>query len=328
MKNKQTLILIVITIIITYGLTTIWDRYHIKSSQKQNIAIAESEKHNNHDKHVEDHPIVSISPEELEEFDIEIDMAGPGTLVIHRDLTGEIVIDPDRLAHIGPRFPGIVKEVRKQLGDHVNQGEVLAIIESNESLTPYEVRSLIGGTVIEMHLTQGEVVSEADHAFIVADLSEVWVNLSVYQKDLIYIKIGQMAEIDSGQELPPVTGTISYISPILDQHTRTATARVILKNSDGLLRPGLFVTGKVIVENINVDIAIPKTALQSIDDQSSVFIKTQKGFEPKPVHLGKTNEHVVEILSGLKPGQEYISQGGFSLKAQLAKGSFGDGHGH
>ena len=103
--------------------------------------------------------------------------------------------------------------------------EVLAIIESNESLTSYEVRSLIEGTIIEMHLTQGEAVTESDHSFTVADLSEVWVNLSVYQKDLAYIKLGQVAEIYTDQKLEPIEGIISFISPTLDEHTRTATAR-------------------------------------------------------------------------------------------------------
>lgn len=323
--KKTILGTIIITAILTFFTTR---QFFIPLDDEHHDEHGQSEEHSNHDDHEENLPFVSISPDELKEFDIDIDIAGPGTLVIHRDLTGEIVIDPDRLAHIGPRFPGIVKEVRKQLGDHVNKGEVLAIIESNESLTHYEVRSLIKGTVIEMHLTQGEMVSENDHTFIVADLSEVWVNLSIYQKDIPLIKIGQIIEIISGQQLPPATGTISFISPILDEHTRTATARVILKNPDGLLRPGLFVTGKVIVENFSVDVAIPKTALQSIDNQPSVFIKTSKGFKPNPVHLGKTNEYNVEIISGLIPGQEYVSRGGFTLKAQLAKGSFGDGHGH
>lgn len=172
------------------------------------------------------------------------------------------------------------------------------------------------------------MVSDASHAFLVANLSKVWVNLSVYQKDLVYIKIGQQSEINFSQELQPVTGTISYISPTLDEHTRTATARVILNNPDGLVRPGLFVTGNIIIESINADVAIPKTALQSIDNQPAVFIKTEEGFELKPVHLGKTDEYNVEILSGLLPSQEYVSQGGFILKAQMAKGSFGEGHAH
>ncbi|HDY76138.1 MAG TPA: HlyD family efflux transporter periplasmic adaptor subunit [Candidatus Marinimicrobia bacterium] len=327
--KKNIIGVIIVTMILTFFVT----RYFIlppfdedqdgHGTNEQQDEHGQNEESNEHD---ETGLIISISPEELKEFDIVIAKAGPGSIEIHQDLTGEIVIDPDRLAHIGPRFPGIVKEVHKQLGDHVNKGEILAIIESNESLTSYEVRSLIEGTIIETHLTQGEMVTESDHSFTIADLSEIWVNLSAYQKDLAYIKVGQTTEINFGQNLPPATGTISFISPILDEHTRTATARVILKNPDGLIRPGLFVTGKVIIENFSVDVSIPKTALQTIDDQPSVFIQTGEGFKPNPVHLGKTNNYNVEIISGLIPGQKYISQGGFTLKAQLAKGSFDGGH--
>ena len=230
------------------------------------------------------------------------------------------------MAHIVPRFPGLVKEVRKSLGDNVNKGEVLAIIESNESLTSYDVRSLISGKVIEMHLTKGEIISDIGHAFTVADLSEVWVNLSVYQKDLPHIMLGQTVEIDAGTMTPEYTGKISYLSPILDEHTRTATARVVLHNSDGLLMPGLFITGRVVVEEIDVSVMVPKTSLQDIDGQPNIFVKTEDGIQAKTVRLGKENEFYVEILSGLKPGEEYVTKGGFTLKSQLAKSSFGDEH--
>ncbi|MFQ5444847.1 MAG: secretion protein HlyD, partial [Nitrospinales bacterium] len=73
---------------------------------------------------------------------------------------------------------------------------------------------------------------------------------------------------------------------------------------------------------------VPKTALQTIEGQTVVFVKTEEGFEPKPVTLGKTSETHVEIISGIKPGQQYIAQGGFTLKAQLAKGGFSAGHSH
>ena len=214
------------------------------------------------------------------------------------------------------------------LREPVEDGAVLAVVESNESLVSYKVRSLIKGKVIEAHLTEGEVISDADHAFVIADLSEVWANFSVYQKDLPFIRLGQTVEIDLGPQYRKSTGAVSYISPILDEHTRTATARVILANPDGYLRPGLFVTGRVAIDEINIPIMVSKTSLQTIDGQIVVFVQTEDGFKPNPVHVGRTNEISVEILSGLMPGQEYVTQGGFTLKAQLAKGSFGEGHAH
>jgi len=270
--------------------------------------------------------VVQLTPEEMSEFGIELAIAGSAPLHLHRDLTGEISTDPERLAHIVPRFPGIVIEVRKQIGDVVKKGEVLAIIESNESLAPYEVKSLIDGTVIEMHLTRGEMISDATHAFVIADLSYVWANLNVYQKDLPYIKVGQKASIAGIEMEMQYNGEISYISPVVDEVTRTATARVIIPNSDRKWRPGMFITAKVITEAVNPPVVVPKTAIQTLENQPVIFIQTEEGFKPQPVTLGRMNDKYTEIIAGLTPGQRYVSLGGFTIKAELQKEAFGDDH--
>lgn len=272
--------------------------------------------------------VIQLSPQQVEEFGIETALAGPGPLPIELKLSGEVVIDPDRLAHIVPRFPGIVKEVRKRIGDKVKAGEVLAVIESNESLATYEVKSQIAGTVTDKHLTLGEVITDDSHAFTVADLSSVWVNLSVYQKDLPHIKLGQKVVISAGPDAPQATGTISYISPMVDEKTRTATARVVLPNPKGEWRPGLFVTGLVQVEQLKVDILVPRTALETFDNKTVVFLATDDGFAAQPVSLGRSNQTAVEIVAGLGAGQKYVVKNGFTLKAELEKESFRGGHAH
>jgi cobalt-zinc-cadmium efflux system membrane fusion protein len=159
----------------------------------------------------------------------------------------------------------------------------------------------------------------------------VWVNLTVYQKDLPYIRVGQEVIISPGYGIPETRnakGKISYISPVLDEETRTATARVVLPNPEGIWRPGLFVTGKVVIENIYVPILIPKSALQTVEGKTCVFILTEDGFIPQPVETGRSNETHVEIISGLRPGQKYVSKGAFTLKSELSKEEFGGGHGH
>ncbi len=272
--------------------------------------------------------IARLSEDVLQEFGIELATAGEGDIQLHIDLTGEIKIDPDRLAHITPRFTGIVKEVRKKIGDKVKKNEVLAVIESNESLAPYEVKSLISGTVINMHLTKGEVISDQSHDIVIADLSDVWADLNVYQKDLQFIEPGQITVITGGVNMPEARGKISYISPVVDEQTRTAIARVVLPNPKGRWRPGLFVNGRVITQSVTAPIAVPKTALETYEDQTVVFVKTGDGFKAQPVSIGRANRVAVEIISGLKPGQKYVSKGGFTLKAELQKESFGEGHGH
>lgn len=292
----------------------------------------EQEKHRtghvDHDESAHGEEVVRLTDEELAEFGIKVSVAGPGKLERHINLTGEIVIDPERLAHLHPRFPGLVKRVNKKIGDRVYKGEVLAVIEGNESLAPYELKSLLDGAVIDMHLTPGEVVNDGDHNIIIADLSNVWANLNIYQKDLGNIRVGQKVYLSTGPESKEFIGKISYISPVVDERTRTATARVVLDNSSGKWRPGLFVNARVITGDEMVPIHVPKTALEKFENETVIFIRDEDGFEPKPVTLGRTNTTAVEIVHGVRAGQSYVSAGGFHLKAELQKDAFGDGHGH
>jgi cobalt-zinc-cadmium efflux system membrane fusion protein len=103
--------------------------------------------------------IVQLSKAEMTEFGIKTAIVASGTLHLEIIVPGEIAVNYDRLAHIAPRFPGVVIQVNKHLGDKVHKGDVLAIIESNEGLVPYEVQSLLDGTIIEKHITIGEVRS-------------------------------------------------------------------------------------------------------------------------------------------------------------------------
>ena len=275
-----------------------------------------------------DEGLVPLSPEELAEFSIEIDRARPGTIIRTVEMPGEIQLNGDGVAHIVPRFPGIATAVHKKTGDTVRAGEVLAIVESSHSLASYELRTLIAGTVIERHMTRGEAVTSETQAFVIADLASVWVNLSVYQRDLPGVHLGQSVTISAGHDLPQATGTISYVTPIVDEETRTATARVVLPNTEKRWRPGMFVTGRIVVERVDVPLVVSPAALQTIADQTVLFIETDRGFQPRAVTTGRADEGHVEIRSGLEPGERYVSRGGFTLKAELSREQFGDGHGH
>lgn len=273
--------------------------------------------------------IVKISTSEMEEFGIVVRTAGPGTIQMHTDLLGEIRPDPSKIAHMVPRFEGIVKKIYKAIGDKVKKGETIAVIESNESLVNYNMSSAIDGTVIDMHMSPGELVrGDSDHEITVANLQNVWANLSVYQKDLSIIKEGQTTIISAGHEAYVTKGKISYVSPMVDEATRTATARVALDNHSGKWKPGMFVTAKVFTLDKKVPLAVDKNAIQIFEGQSVVFVQSKEGFRPQPVSVGIQNDKTVEILSGLHAGQSYIAKGAFTIKAEMMKGSFGGGHNH
>ncbi len=327
MKRKKHLLNILLTLGSILLIFTLIQCTSTSKDQETMAETAHAEIEKDHDDHGEEE-VVKLSQEEMEEFGVELAKAGPGVLERHLEVTGEIVVDPARLAHIVPRFAGIVKEIKKFLGQNVKKGEVLAIIESNESLTAYEVTSLIDGTIIDMHLAKGELVTDAGHAYTVADLSVVWANLNIYQKDLDQVKLGQKVEISALSGNMTATGTITYISPIINENTRTAVARVIINNRDRQWKPGLFVNANITIDKTRVPVIIPKTALQFEDEENVIFVQKEDGYVMKPIKVGRQNTHSVEVVAGLKPGEVYVAKGAFILKSEYLKDSFGGGHGH
>jgi cobalt-zinc-cadmium efflux system membrane fusion protein len=279
------------------------------------------EAHNEHEEGA-----IKLSSEVLKEFGVELDTVTSGTISFSTTLPGEVQINQDRLAHVVPRFPGVVLEVKKKIGDVVSEGDVLAVIEGNDSLTPYMLEAMTGGTIIEKHITKGENLQTEESAYTIADLSDVWVILTLYQKDLFQVRVGQAVTVSGGAHLSSAKGVIDYVSPTLDEHTRTGYARVVLSNQDGMWKPGMFITGDIDQGEEPVDLVVPKTAIQTLDEGASVFVETSEGFVPRKVSLGRANRTHVEILSGLADGERYVVRGGFTLKAELGRGEMDEGH--
>jgi cobalt-zinc-cadmium efflux system membrane fusion protein len=322
MKNKNKILFLLIGIVIgaVFAVAGTLLLYSVELQSdyidKESLQIEKNEDSEN-DKSIK------LSDEEIEELGIVIGEVSSKKLQLHIDLNGEIVPDPYKLAHIIPRFTGVVKKVYKEIGDRVRKEEVIAIIESNESLVTYEVKSSIDGVVLDLHMTAGELIGDDIHAVTIADLSAVWAELNIYQKDLRKIKVGQITEIYFDEVEHAVRGKIFYLSPTVNEQTRTATARVKLNNSRGNWKPGMFVSSRVFTEHVNVDHAIDLKSIQSIEGQNVVFVKDGDGFKPQPVTIGKINSKYAEVLTGLNEGQTYIAQGGFIIKSELLKASFG-----
>lgn len=199
---------------------------------------------------------------------------------------------------------------------------------SGAPLTRFEVTAPFDGTVIEKHIALGEALESNAEAFIVADLGTVWVDVSVYQKHLPVVCVGQEVTI-SAAGAPQSTGVISYLAPLVGEATRTALARVVLPNPDGVWKPGLFVTATVTVDRWKAPIVVPSTAIHSMDGKPVVFVKDGEGFAPVPVVVGRSDSQHVEVLDGIEPGAVYVARGGFHLKADIEKSAFAEeGHGH
>ena len=131
-----------------------------------------------------------------------------------------------------------------------------------------------------------------------------------------------------GQGLETFRGTIAYIAPTIDVHTRTGLARIIVDNNDGSWKPGQFIEGAVTIEEHPVEIGIPRSALLTYEGKTVVFVKTSEGFLPRPVTLGHHDASTFQVLDGLHPGEIVALTNAISLKAELGKASFGGHEGH
>jgi cobalt-zinc-cadmium efflux system membrane fusion protein len=262
---------------------------------------------------------VELEPEQIAAAGVEIATAGPETIRERVVLNGRITPNEDALIHVMPRFPGVVRAVHKRLGDPVARGDLLATIESNESLQSFELRAQIAGTVIAKDVAPGEFVSTDRVLFEVADLDDVWVDLDVYRRDFARLRVGQPARIDAGDGGPPAPTRLAYLSPIGAIDSQTLLARAVLPNPDRSWRPGLFVTAEVEVGANDVAVAVTADALQRIRDWDVVFLADGNRFEAQPVELGHSDGTRVEVTSGLAAGQRYVSAGSFILKAEAGK---------
>lgn len=268
---------------------------------------------------------VEMSDAKVAAAGIELVPAGPGVLRESLRLNGVIQPNQEALVQVTPRFPGIVRDMRKRLGDKVSKGEVLATVESNQSLTTYDLRAPIGGTIIDRQASLGEHVSEQKPVFIVADLSSVWIDFSVYRRDFSRVQVGDTIVIDPEDGGPTIEAKISYLSPFGTSDTQSALARAVVPN-DGRLRAGLFVTGRLLLTAKPVDVAIKLSALQTVEGRTVVFVRNGDKFDVRDVELGNRDIEHVEVVFGLLPGDVYAAKNSFVIKAELGKGSASHEH--
>jgi len=268
---------------------------------------------------------VELSDAKVAAAGIELVPAGPGTLRESLRLNGIIQPNQEALVQVTPRFPGIVRDIRRRLGDKVAKGDVLATVESNQSLTTYDLKASIAGTIIDRQAALGEYVSEQKPVFTIADLSTVWIDFSVYRRDFSRVRIGDTVVIDADDGGPPIESAISYVSPLGASDTQSALARATVAGGDRL-RPGLFVTGRLLLAAKPADVVIKLSALQTLEGRTVVFVRNGDRFEAREVEIGRRDGEHAEVLFGLLPGDIYAAKNSFVIKAEMAKGSTSHEH--
>lgn len=190
----------------------------------------------------------------------------------------------------------------------------------------FELRAPFDAVVVEKHLALGEVVGEASNAFTLSDLSRVWATFAVAPRDLDKVISGRDVTVSAPDLGAQVQGKVNYVGSLLGEQNRAATVRATLANPNGAWRPGLFVNIAVTVERFEAAVVVPQSALQTWEEQTVVFARTDEGFQARPVQTGRRDAGQVEISQGLAAGSVVAGAGSFILKSELGKGSAEHSH--
>lgn len=283
------------------------------------------------DEHSGDEHVTGVRSEivldraQIERAGIHVEAATAAEIRETLPLYGAIVPNAERMREVSARFPGVIRTVNTRVGDAVRLGATLATIESNESLETYPLVAPLAGVITARNANPGEQTGERV-LFTVADLATVWVELSLFPRDIPRVRVGQEVRVRKAETDEETSGRVVYVSPFGSSSTQTLTARVQIDNVDRAWPPGLYVTAAVTLARRAVPVAVKSTALQTLDDATVVFVRTTKGFAPRPVRVGADDGGHAEILEGLAAGESYAAAQSFILKAEAGKGAAGHEH--
>ena len=257
----------------------------------------------------------AISASMAAAMEIGVHVATAQTLHQTDLLYGKISPDPKQVSHITARYPGLIRSVYQDLGDSVSAGDLIATVEANDSLQTYEITAPISGVVVDSHANPGEYAGE-QHLLTIANYQNVWADLNVFPGEAQRIRAGQEVVLRMGELT--ADSSIRYLNPGegLSPHV---VARVPLANPDLIWTPGLLVEADVTVDQFEVPLAVDNRALQQFRDWQVVFIQVGDNYEIRPLELGRSDARFTEVLSGLNPGDYYVVENSYLIKADLEK---------
>lgn len=326
MRTSQTLIIAVVVVLIASGAIYLLSRTPPEPSQAsapENVLIpAEAAKEQPHEAEAKDEgghgESTAITPKAAEAAGIKSEDAGPALIHDVIRLTGRVTLNQNATAQVKARFPGIVRMVSKSPGDAVKKDEVLATVESNESLQVYPVKSPLDGVVLTRTTNVGDVAGDTP-IFTITNASEVWAEFHVFPRDMDRVEINQKVLVTSFEGEHRGEAVITTLLPVAESSTQTVVARVTLPNPDKVWRAGMTVRGDVIVSERKVELAVRNAAIQRLEGKTVVFVLNGVGFEARAIRTGVSDSEFTEVVEGLSAGERYASENSFQIKANIGK---------
>lgn len=272
---------------------------------------------------------LNVSPDIAKKIGLKLNRASGGLISTSVVFPAEIKLNRDRTAGVSARYPSVVRQVFVEIGDEVKKGDVLASLENRDSMAIYTVSAPLDGVVVNKNTAVGEAAGADKVLFQVADLSTVWADIDIFPRFQHTISKGMPVKFIA-HDGHTAQGRVKYLSPLVSEETRTFTARCVLTGADEDFTPGAFVRARISTESNEVPVRVETEAVQMFEGEPVVFVPTEHGYESREVQTGASEEHFVQITKGLKPGEQYVSEGAFALKAEMVTSGMDPhaGHGH
>jgi cobalt-zinc-cadmium efflux system membrane fusion protein len=257
---------------------------------------------------------------------VKVEVAGPASFNETVSLSGRIEVTPEGRGEVRAWYPGRIMSLRGELGQMVRKGQILARVESSESLQTYAIPAPISGQIIEKNSNVGDVTYDRP-IFVIADPTKLHAELFVYPRDSERVRVGQTVEVRSLSGVDRIQAVVESVLPSADMASQTQLAHVHLPDGAGpAWRPGLGVEGVVTVASRPAALAVRSKAIQRFRDFDVVFARVGDTYEARMLELGARTPEWTEVLGGLDPGTQYVTDGAFLIRADIEKS--GASHDH
>ena len=268
----------------------------------------------------------TITAEAAKAGGVKVEAAGGATVSDLIDMGGRIEITPEGKADVRARLPGLIMSLNGKLGQQVRRGQVLARVESSHSLQTYSVTAPISGTIVEKNVNVGDTTGDRA-LFVIADPTKLHAEFFVYPRDAERVRVGQPVNLRSLSGEARFAGVVEAILPTADISSQTLMAHVHLPPAASrTFRPGMGVEGSFAVAQADVPLAVRTKAIQRFRDFEVVFAKVGNTYEVRMLEIGRRTPEWTEVLGGLAPGEVYVVDGAFLIRADIEKS--GASHDH
>lgn len=267
-----------------------------------------------------------ITAEAARQGGVKTGIAGPASIAELIELSGRVEVTPEGKADVRAVYPGRILSMQAELAQQVRKGQVLARVESSYSLQAYNITAPISGVIVSKNANIGGVAGDQP-LFVIADATKLHAEFFVYPRDAERIRAGQRVELRTLGGQVKLGALVEAVLPTADLASQTLLAHVEIPVSmASQFRPGMAVEGSIAVSRQDIPLAVRTSGLQPFRDFTVVYARVGDTYEVRMLELGRKTPEWTEVLGGLEPGTEYVTDGAFLIRADIDK--LGASHDH